>query len=108
MHVRKTVGCARKHLYTSNERLQTSSRSPVFAGVTIIGCSERIFISRLRMHKRLAALTVVVLQSCLCSAQTFDFDFVVSAAGEGVAEIVASTPGSSWALPGAEAAVATL
>src|SRR5438270_12695973 len=37
-----------------------------------------------------------------------DFPFVVNTSGEAVADIVSSSPGSSWQKPGAEAAVATI
>jgi hypothetical protein len=41
-------------------------------------------------------------------ATSSEFTFLVNAPGEGIAQILASSPGSSWGTSGAEAAVATL
>ena len=54
------------------------------------------------------ATFIFLFTSCPAQAASSEFSFVVNAPGEGVAQILASSPGSSWGTSEAEAAVATL
>src|SRR5437868_13996583 len=56
----------------------------------------------------LAAPLGIIIVVGAARAQTFEFSFDAKAAGEAVADVIAASPGGSWANPGAEAAVATI
>jgi len=60
------------------------------------------------MHACELLLAVLILAASRPAAAATDFPFVLNTSGEAVADIMASSPGSSWQKTGAEAAVATI
>jgi hypothetical protein len=60
------------------------------------------------MHACELLLAVLILAASRPAGAATDFPFVLNTSGEAVADIMASSPGSSWQKTGAEAAVATI
>ena len=60
------------------------------------------------MHACELLLAVLILAASRSAAAATDFPFALNTSGEAVADIMASSPGSSWRKTGAEAAVATI